>query len=140
MGFVGVICPLVIAAPLLLLAMVTVTSEAFQVGNTGIYFVSEPLCPKLFVTKPDVATVPDHKTIDHRVFDFSSVGEPFKPVYEIKDIIPQDADADADARSLNTLLMVYVNATAKDKPVPVVWINDESFHINDALVTCEYLL
>eukprot|EP00922_Rhytidocystis_sp_ex-Travisia-forbesii_P054383 GHVS01080622.1.p1 GENE.GHVS01080622.1~~GHVS01080622.1.p1 ORF type:complete len:104 (+),score=1.21 GHVS01080622.1:124-435(+) len=96
MGFVRVvICPFVIAAAtllLLLLPMISVTSDGLKVGNTGIYFVSEPLCPKLFVTKPDVETVLDRESVEHRVLSFSSVGEAFKPLCEIKRMSPEDAE------------------------------------------------
>eukprot|EP00922_Rhytidocystis_sp_ex-Travisia-forbesii_P054371 GHVS01080607.1.p1 GENE.GHVS01080607.1~~GHVS01080607.1.p1 ORF type:complete len:360 (+),score=33.10 GHVS01080607.1:159-1238(+) len=133
MGFVRVICPFVIAATLLLLLpMVTVTSEAIKVGNTDISFVSRSPYPKLFVKNPAVGRVLDNTTMNQRILMFSLGTEDFRLLFEVATMDPQDAHN--FATTLKTLLMVYPDSSVEKKPVPVVWIHDNSFYINEALV------
>eukprot|EP00922_Rhytidocystis_sp_ex-Travisia-forbesii_P000981 GHVS01001396.1.p1 GENE.GHVS01001396.1~~GHVS01001396.1.p1 ORF type:complete len:256 (+),score=11.18 GHVS01001396.1:141-908(+) len=131
MGFARVICPVVIAATLLLLLpIVTVTSEAIKVGNTGISFVSKTLYAKLLVTKPDGNRVLDNYTMDKMELFFKGV---------------QFKKKDVSLAGFRTLTTRETRLFLKTLPEPfevryhnsdvqVFWMQDRNYHINEALV------
>eukprot|EP00922_Rhytidocystis_sp_ex-Travisia-forbesii_P054375 GHVS01080612.1.p1 GENE.GHVS01080612.1~~GHVS01080612.1.p1 ORF type:complete len:286 (+),score=8.91 GHVS01080612.1:159-1016(+) len=140
MGFVRVICPFVIAATLLLLLpMVTVTSEAIKVGNTDISFVStsfvstsEPRYPRLLVKTPGVDEVLDRQTMDQEELFFNNVGLNKEHLAVIAFILVDDPKK--RKVFIDKLSQKPLEVSFGSNDIPVLWTANGIFHINETLV------